>query len=326
MGAPESVVVVSQLYLYPVKSCGGVAAPQALVTKYGFLHDRFWVITDDEYKFITQREESRLVLIQPRIVDTDEAAALGELRPFLGLTIKGDPIVPELRVALYPTNQELQKLKQCSVKVWATHGNGYDLGDEVATWLSAFLGRPARMVRRATTNMRPMCVNAPSVAVVEEPAQSAYADDAPMSIVSEASLADVNAKRTTPVDIRHFRPNIVVTGCSPFAEETWTEVLVQPGPNHAASPTRILVTSRCTRCTMVNNNPDTGIPLTDQPPLKTLMSYRRVDPGAKYQGCFSMNCAPATLGQTLAVGDTVQIVATGKHHRKKVVPQQAHPL
>ncbi|KAJ1973426.1 hypothetical protein H4R35_004124 [Dimargaris xerosporica] len=317
MGAPTSEVVVSQLYIYPVKSCAGIAVSQALVTKYGFLHDRFWVITDNEYKFITQREESRLVLIQPRIVDTDEAAALGEQRPFLGLAIKNDPTVPELRVTLYPTDQALQNLEQCSVKVWATYGNGYDLGDDVAAWLSAFLGRPVRLVRRATTNMRPMCVNTPLATMVEEPAQSAYADDAPMSIVSEASLADVNTKRTLPVDIRHFRPNIVVAGCSSFAEETWAEVLVQPGLNRAAAPTRILVTSRCTRCQMVNNNPDTGIPLTDQPPLKTLMSYRRVDPGAKYQGCFSMNCVPVTLGQTMAVGDTVQIVATGKHHRKK---------
>ncbi|KAJ1968908.1 hypothetical protein IWQ62_000958 [Dispira parvispora] len=315
-----SQVHVAQLFIYPIKSCGGIAVTDALVTKNGFLHDRYWVITDEAYHTLTQREVPRLVLVKPRIVEHPEEPGLA---PYLAITAVGYN-APELRLSLYPTVEETSKFKPCQVSIWKDTVSGYDMGDEAAQWLGEFLGRPVRLIRRAENEVRHSRVNAPAPKLLEAPAQTAFADDAPFLLASTESLQDVNERLDKLVDIRNFRPNIVVTGGGqPFTEETWKRVQVVPqstptNVNNTVrddTATELYVTARCTRCVMTTNDPDEGVLAPNHQPLKTLMGYRRVDPGAKYNACFGMNCVPANLGQVIRVNDRVIICETGLHRR-----------
>ncbi|KAJ1905292.1 hypothetical protein IWQ60_012313 [Tieghemiomyces parasiticus] len=278
---------------------------------------------------MTQRTESRLVLLQPTIHEHPKDPDTGlPTVPYLAVNVveqQGPGLPPstsqnELRVPLYPTDEERARYKLVHVTVFSEKVAGYDLGDEVAEWCSQFLGKPARLVMRADTEVRRMLVCAPPDDLVEEPSQTAFADDAPFLLASEASLHDVNEHLPGySIDIRRFRPNILVSGCQAFEEETWKRVQFIPDADREAAPeTRqadLWVTSRCTRCVMTNNNPDTGMPSSEQQPLKTIIAYRRVDPGAKFKGCFGMNCAPVKLDQMIRVGDAVIVQETGDHCR-----------
>ncbi|KAJ1656654.1 hypothetical protein IWQ61_003807 [Dispira simplex] len=318
-----SQIHVAQLFIYPIKSCGGIAVTDALVTKNGFLHDRYWAITDEAHHTITQREAPRLVLIKPRIVEHPEEPGLA---PYLAITAV-DYDAPELRLILYPTAEEMASFKLCQVSIWKDTVSGYDMGDKVAQWLGKFLGRPVRLVRRAENEVRHTKVNPPASELLEVPAQTAFADDAPFLLASTESLQDVSGRLDKSVDIRNFRPNIVVTGGGqPFAEEIWKRVEIVPqsattkvdNTVEDVTTTQLYITARCTRCVMTTNDPDKGELAPNHQPLKTLMSYRRVDPGAKYKACFGMNCVPANLGQIIRVNDRMVICEMGSHTRVTV--------
>ncbi|KAJ1993295.1 hypothetical protein H4R33_000704 [Dimargaris cristalligena] len=395
-----SDIQVSRLFVYPVKSCAGVPVTQAQVSQTGLQWDRQWMVTDENYKFLTQRQVGRMALVKPMFTgivperegiwpaesaNSNEIAASSQ-SPQLILTTTnsstgtGTSKLPMATVAvpLYRSESERAQETPVEVQVWADIVPAYDEGNEVARWLSAFLGRPVRLVRyvieqgqRRTKVCRPTSVdiqqarlqgsevdpagklralqtpptptgsgsnsssdgdgdNAP-----EWPGRIMLSDDAPILMASELSLADLNERLETPVDIRHFRPNILINDqvtsdtakspsststlsasssplstspslLTPFQEETWCRITIVPQDkaaprtsetNSTPVPTTLLVTSRCTRCVLTNNNPDTGIANPKHQPLKTLMSYRRVDPGDKYHSCFGMNCVPVRSGR-----------------------------
>jgi len=58
---------VSGLYRYPVKSLGGEAFSSLEVGARGPEFDRHWMVVDADGRFITQRQQPRMCLIQARI-------------------------------------------------------------------------------------------------------------------------------------------------------------------------------------------------------------------------------------------------------------------
>src|SRR6184192_4211461 len=58
---------IASLFVYPVKSCRGIAVESSAVTERGLRHDREWMIVDAAGRFLTQRELPRLALIVPAI-------------------------------------------------------------------------------------------------------------------------------------------------------------------------------------------------------------------------------------------------------------------
>ncbi|RKP27060.1 MOSC domain-containing protein, partial [Syncephalis pseudoplumigaleata] len=117
---------------------------------------------------------------------------------------------------------------------------------------------------------------------------TAFADVFPCLLISEASLDDLNARLEQPVDMRRFRPNVVVAGShEPYAEDGWIGSYLYAKDGTAG----LYVANRCVRCVMPNVDPDQGAPLGLEP-LRTLQSYRRVDPASKYKACFGVNLIP----------------------------------
>jgi uncharacterized protein YcbX len=256
---------VSALYVYPVKACRGIRVDSARVVARGFEHDRRYMIVDPGGRFVTQRELPELALVTTSI----EAGGIV-------LRHAGHP-----ECALPFEHDSAEVLE---VSVWSHSGPALR-HEPGSAWLSAVLGRPVDLVfmpeshRRAVNPER----SRPGDVV-------SFADGYPFLVISEASLADLNSRLETPLVMERFRPNIVVSGVEPFAEDAWQHVRF--------GSVRFRGVKRCDRCSVTTVDPDTGV--RDKEPLRTLATYRRED-GKVW---FGMNLIHDG-GGTLAVGDRV---------------------
>ena len=134
---------------------------------------------------------------------------------------------------------------------------------------------------------------------------TAYADGYPVTLASEASLrrlddwiAEDARARVRPLPRRwtmaRFRPNLVVDGDEPFAEDGWTQVLV--------GDVRLRMVKVNARCVITTIDP--GTLATGKEPIRSLARHRLVD----HKTLFAVNLVPDTTG-TIRVGDPVTVLA-----------------
>ncbi|XP_003474273.1 mitochondrial amidoxime-reducing component 1 [Cavia porcellus] len=253
----KQVGTVAQLWVYPIKSCKGVAVPEAEVTalglRVGHLRDRFWLVINEEENMVTARQEPRMVLIS-LTCDGKTLTLSGAYTEDLLLPIEAPATNP---------------VRTCRV-----HGlevQGRDCGEEAARWITSFLqSQPYRLVQ-FEPHMQPR--SSQQIRAAFGPSdQVAYSDASPFLVLSEASLVDLNSRLAKKVKASNFRPNIVVSGCSAFAEDSWDEVLV--------GDVRLRRVMACSRCILTTVDPDTGV-MNRKEPLETLRSYRQCDPSEK---------------------------------------------
>lgn len=270
-----SEVRVSALFTYPIKSCGGVSHDKITLGSRGPMHDREWMVVDGSGMFITQREISRMALIKPTL---DSG----------GLTVNA-PEMPTLRVPYSSQDRERRH-----VTVWRFQGEAEDAGDEAAEWFSQFLGVSARLVRMPDDVKR-----LTSAEYTPEPGEVGFADGYPLLFISKASLADLNDRLTerdkSPVPMNRFRPNIVISGCEPFAEDNWKQVTI--------AGIRFDVVKPCARCAITTVDQASGESPDVREPLATLATYRR---GANGGAMFGQNVIHRGVGM-ISVGDTIEI-------------------
>ncbi len=264
-------IVVSQLYFYPVKSCAGTALDAAAIGPRGIKYDRQWMVIDEDGYFLTQRQLSRMALIRPEINEAEGVLKLNA------------PEMPEIAVKL---NSEGQNL---SVTVWDDNCRALYEGDEVAHWLTQFLGVKSRLVKFAFDYVRQVDQRFAK----RENDQVAFADGFPFLLISEASLADLNGRLSEELPMNRFRPNIVLSGAEAFAEDTWKKIGINGIQFDVVKP--------CARCVITTVNQNTGVASAE--PLKTLAGFRRRDGKV----LFGQNLTHASQG-TIAIGDSVDIL------------------
>jgi uncharacterized protein YcbX len=237
------VIKIDSLFVYPVKSCAGIALRRAQLTPRGLLHDREWMVVTPQGRFITQREASRLALVQTEL--REDA---------LHLTAPGLPrlTVPFLRST---------RAESTEVTVWGDTVRAFDEGDAAASWFGEHLGRDVRLVRFDQSRPRPTDPEWSQGL----PGFSAFADGYPVLVISRASLDDLNARLPAALPIERFRPNILLAGCAPYAEDS-IGVL-------AMGEVRLRLVKPCTRCSITTVDQATGEAQGDEP-LRTLRSYR----------------------------------------------------
>src|SRR5204863_2038245 len=95
---------------------------------------------------------------------------------------------------------------------------------------------------------------------------SSLQDATPFHLTSETSLADLNARMAAPLPMQRFRPNIVVRGGEPYAEDAWRVFNVGTIGFEWIRP--------CTRCAITTTDHITG-ERPSKEPLRTLATYRR---------------------------------------------------
>ncbi|XP_072804818.1 mitochondrial amidoxime reducing component 2 isoform X1 [Vicugna pacos] len=279
----QQVGTVAQLCIYPIKSCKGVSVSAAECTalglRSGHLRDRFWLVIKEDGHMVTARQEPRLVLVSITYEDDH----------FILRALGMDQLVLPSKLPSSNT------LRDC--RVFGLDIKGRDCGDEAAQWFTNFLKTEAFRLVQFESNMKGR--SSKKIFPFVQNYQVAYPDCSPVMVLSEASLADLNTRLEKKAKMSQFRPNIVVTGCDAFEEDTWGELLI--------GNVEMKKVLSCPRCIMTTVDPDTGV-IDRKEPLETLKSYRLCDPSEKaiYKSSplFGIYYSVEKIG-SLKVGDPV---------------------
>ncbi|MBE9126634.1 MULTISPECIES: MOSC domain-containing protein [unclassified Coleofasciculus] len=266
-------IKLSGIYIYPIKSAGGISLETSQVGTHGFQYDRRWMLVDERGKFLTQRQLPHMALIKVQFGEGELGVEAPNQSP---LSI---PI-------------ELESDRPISVQVWNDICDAIPLPQKVNQWFSEFLDIPCQLVYMPENSIRP--IN-PHYANPNE--QVSFADGFPFLLISEASLQDLNDRLDQPIPMNRFRPNLVVSGCEAFAEDSWRQIRIGSIPFRVVKP--------CSRCVITTVDQSQG--LRGKEPLVTLAKYRLRDG----QIFFGQNLIQEQLG-TLRVGEAVEIESFGK--------------
>ncbi|MEW5309202.1 MAG: hypothetical protein WDW38_001107 [Sanguina aurantia] len=269
---------LSQINIYPIKSCKGISVQSIALSESGLAYDRAWmIVADGTGKFLTQRQRPQLALVE---VSIPAEVLLGAgSHPDAVLTINA----PGQAVITVPLQRlDVVQADMRQVKVWDWSGEGMDEGDEVAQWFTAYLGTPVRLVRYlgrkegVSDNIR---LDEPTSAVrgIDDKwavgYETRFSDGYPMLLATEAALADLNSKLAEPLPMNRFRPNLVVSGTEAWAEDSWRRIAIK-GQEEAAAPALELVSCKpCSRCKMTTVDQATGTFAGDEP-LDSLAEFR----------------------------------------------------
>ena len=261
----DQALSIASLHVYPIKSCGGIALPQALLVETGIEFDRAWMLVDAAGVFVTQRELPRMALVQP-LLKTSEMV----LRA---------PGMLALHVALDRVE------KPTRVTVWNDTVAAYDMGDLCAQWFSDFLGRPPQGRPKADAPQGPpgapswpLGADTEGVSGASFPlrlvrfdpeqkrlsdhrwtgaldAENGFADGFPVLVTSSASVAELNrrleAQGEAAVTMARFRPNLVLDGLDAHGEDALDEITFATDDG----PVRLKLVKPCARCTIPDVDP-----------------------------------------------------------------------
>ncbi|MET0401051.1 MAG: MOSC domain-containing protein [Cystobacter sp.] len=265
------MLVLSALSIYPLKSCAEIPLSHATVEPLGLQHDRRWMAVRPDGSFMTGREHPTFVHL--RAV------------PMNGGLHLSAPDMPALRVPVPEADAP-----RLDITLWGDRCSAAWAGAEADRWLSTYLREPAQLVYVDGRMQRPVD---PAYASPED--RVGFADGYPLLLASEASLADLNARLPQPVEMNRFRPNLVVSGGEPFAEDRWKRLRI--------GDVELAIVKPCSRCVFVNVDARTARLDAAREPLRTLATYRAQ--GKKVM--FGQNVI-ARHGGLLRVGAPVEVL------------------
>jgi len=241
---------VGQLWVYPVKSCAGMAVPSVRLDATGLAQDREWMVVDLQGMFLSQRSHPRMALIQPRLLE--DGAVLALAAPGAGELVVQPPAQP----------QRLQ------VQVWSDTVPAHDQGDAVARWLSDFLKAPCRLVRFDRSGARSCSPKWTG----SDQAHTFFADSFPLLVTTEAAgdalRARVQQAGGPPVGLERFRANVVLQGLEAHEEDHLAQLHVQAGTGVVS----LRPVKPCTRCPIPDIDPATALSSPDV--SQALAAYR----------------------------------------------------
>lgn len=238
----SSSPILRGLYVYPVKSCAGIALTQARLGATGLLHDREWMVVDPAGKFLTQRETPALARVVTALTDTHLQLSTPD----------------GARVAV-PLGHEGEL---STVGVWRSRVPAFDAGAAAAGFFSAWLQRPARLVRFDARHRR--LSNRDWTGGLAAP--NLFSDGYPLLVLSEASRLDLSVRVGRDLPLDRFRANLVLDGVPAYAEDHAAGL-------HLDAGVVLRLTKPCTRCIMTTVDQATGLPDGDEP-LRTLKTYK----------------------------------------------------
>jgi uncharacterized protein len=283
----ESLPSVAELRIHPVKGLRGGLHTAADVAPWGLAGDRRWMVVDAAARFLSQREHNHMALIEARNTAT-------------GITLTAPGMAGVIIHFPAPDTETLD------VVVWRDTVSAVAAGAAADAWISAALGLSCRLVYLADTAGRKID---PAFATAGQTVS--FADGFPILLASLGSLADLNTRLAVPVPIGRFRPNIVVSGAAPWAEDCWRRIRIGGVPFSVVKP--------CSRCIVTTIDPETGLRPDESEPLRTLGKFRRDRRGGVM---FGQNLIPTNAGR-IAAGDRVEVLEDGPPNVMLVSPGEA---
>jgi uncharacterized protein YcbX len=268
---------VSQLFIYPIKSLGGIALDTAQLTDRGLQHDRRWMLIDENNRFLSQREHAQMSLFKIEM----EADSLK-----VTYTTDGSHI----NIPFTPLKQDL-----LDVIIWDDTCTGQLVSDVVDAWFTVKLGIPTRLIYMPDETHR-----ATDPRYTTQGTIASFADAYPALLISQASLDDLNKRLAEPLPMNRFRPNIVFEGGEPYSEDLMDHIRINGIDMYGVK--------LCARCIMTTIDQQTAIKYKE--PLKTLARYRRK--GNKI--LFGQNLAFNSTG-VLSIGDEINVLSLHTEER-----------
>lgn len=278
---------LSEIYIYPIKSLGGIRLETANITSRGLENDRRFMLVDENGRFLSQREHPQLAIFKTEIEGDS-------------LTITHKKNGSSLKIALqYSLNQKITNAQ--IVSIWDDETSAIEVSNEATNWFTQALGIPARLVYMPEESLRK--TDAQYSLTGEE--ITSFSDGYPILIIGQSSLDDLNNRLENPVNINRFRPNFVFSDGEPFEEDAWHEFTVGNVHFFGVKP--------CARCIMTTIDQETG-EKKGKEPLLTLNKYRKA--GNKI--LFGQNVLINQLG-TVSVGEDVKILSRNKLAKFEIV-------
>lgn len=269
---------IRSLHTYPVKGAAGTAHESIGVGLKGLAGDRRWMIVDSGGRFVSQREIASLARLAVR--SEPDGIALGI------------PGRAEMFVARPNGHDRLP------VSIWRDDVDAAVVEGEADAALSDFLGQPVRLVHFDDRAFRHV-----SRDWIDREAPVAFADGYPILVTSTASLDELNARLAAtgaePVTMDRFRPNVVIEGAGPFAEDGWATIEIAGIVLDLVKP--------CARCVVTTIDQASG-EKTGKEPLATLARFHRSGDPRAPGALFGWNAVPRGPGH-LAVGQDVTVRA-----------------
>ena len=266
-------MIVKSLFYYPIKSCKGIPLAKANLDQYGIEGDREYTLVAPDGTALTQRENARLALVEPQLVDGILQATYPDRDPLL----LEDPTKVEATVDLH--GWQLPSV---------------DMGDRAARWFTEAVGSSCRLAKSVGTwdftdhKVYPEFEELSGARIVEQSRFNPF----PILIVNESSLADLRKRQSSQVSVERFRPNIVLEGADAYEEDHWRNLQI--------GSVRLDIAIPCERCPMINVDQDTAE--SSKEPLATLASYRRIEKGFATKVAFGSYAAVTDDGH-LSCGD-----------------------
>ncbi|MEO7742219.1 MAG: MOSC N-terminal beta barrel domain-containing protein [Usitatibacter sp.] len=268
-------LTLSALNVYPVKGLKGIALTQGRCTERGLEHDRRWMVVDTEDNFISQRELPKMATIWTQIGKSALTLSAPDMDP-LDIPLSPPPSAPKMRVT-----------------VWDAVCDALAVSGEADAWLSDYLSMECRLVYMPDKSRR-----LSNTKYAGEGKLVGFADGYAYLLAAEASLAELNtrltARKQAEVPMNRFRPNLIVSGTEPYAEDAWKRIHIGQASFAAAKP--------CGRCQVPTTDQSTG-EVTGPEPLATLATYRE---SKEFGVMFGMNLVTEKVGM-VRVGDEVRV-------------------
>lgn len=233
------MIKLSQLAIYPIKSTSQISLQQARLSPFGLEMDRRWMLINEHGYMLTQRKHPRMCLIKSSLENNR--------------LIINAPDMPTLSLDISNTSSRVK------ASVWEDSCNAYDCGTQAAKWFSSVIQSPTRLVYFPDDEIRQVDLD-----YAQQGDITAFSDGFPYLLIGQSSLDDLNSRLSSTVDMKRFRPNLVVTGSAAFAEDSWKKIRIGGITLRLVKP--------CSRCSIPSINPDTGEQSAEV--VKTLAGYR----------------------------------------------------
>lgn len=264
------MLVVSQLFIYPIKSLGGIALQSAELTATGFKNDRRWMLADEQYVFLSQRSSPQMALLQP-VETPDGLMVFHKHNPTANIHI--------------PFNMEYDK--KVTATIWEDNCEAYEAGHITNDWFSELLKIKCKLLYMPHDTNRFVDNN---YAFNNE--ITSFSDAFPLMMIGQNALEFLNNKLDEPLPIDRFRPNIVFTGGKPHCEDEMADFTI--------NNTRFFGVKPCARCVVTTINQQTGDRGVE--PLKTLARYRSMNNKIYFgQNILHQNNGRVTVGDQISV-------------------------
>jgi uncharacterized protein len=266
-----AALTLTEIWIYPIKSLGGIRLDRATVREKGLSSDRRWMLIDHAGVALTQRTHPTMALFKVTIDGEQLSITYTKDQKTVSST--------EIRMSGTPPG------KRITARIWDDDVQVQEVDPTISAWFSRHLRSTCKLVAFPEASPRPVD---PRYSVHNE--HVSLADAYPFLIIGQGSLNDLNKRLQEPVPMNRFRPNFVFTGGEAFIEDMWRDISI--------GNIRFVAVKKSDRCVLTTVNQDTAE--KGQEPLRTLSAYRKVE----NKVYFGQNLIALDEGE-VAVGDPV---------------------